>query len=125
MSRKVIVVDDSRTMRSILRKVLGDLDCEVFEAAGGPQALQLLDLHRASVDFMLVDWNMPEMTGLELLEAIRRQPWLSGLAVIMVTTETGMGEMSRAIEKGANEYLMKPFTKEMLADKLRLMKLVN
>jgi two-component system chemotaxis response regulator CheY len=112
-------------MRIILRKTLADLGCQVFEAAGGPQALELLGLHGSSVDFMLVDWNMPEMTGLELIQAIRRQPELSKVAVIMVTTETGMDEMSKALAEGANEYLMKPFTKEMLADKLRLMQLVN
>lgn len=122
---RAMVVDDSRAMRMILRKILGDLGYEVYEAGNGQEALQVLDRGVASPSLMLVDWNMPVMCGLELVKAVRSDGRYSATAVIMVTTETEMQHMSQALEAGASEYIMKPFTKETIADKLRAMNLVN
>jgi two-component system chemotaxis response regulator CheY len=69
---------------------------------------------------VLADWNMPEVNGLELLQRLRQDPALSSLVVIMVTTETELDQMATALEAGANEYVMKPFTKDILVEKLQL-----
>jgi two-component system chemotaxis response regulator CheY len=72
------------------------------------------------VTLVLADWNMPEMNGLELLKRLRQDPELSSLVIIMVTTETEVDQMVVALEAGANEYVMKPFTKNILVEKLQL-----
>ena len=69
---------------------------------------------------VLADWNMPEINGLELLKRLRQDPELSSLVVVMVTTETELDQMAAALEAGANEYVMKPFTKDILVEKLQL-----
>ena len=74
-----------------------------------------------NVELILIDWNMPEMNGLELLRRIRRQPEYAATQILMVTTETGTGEMSDALSAGANEYIMKPFTTDVVMDKLELL----
>jgi len=68
-----------------------------------------------------VDWNMPEMTGIEFVQAVRAKPEYDGMKLMMVTTETEMSQVSVALEAGANEYAMKPFTKEVLHDKLTML----
>jgi two-component system chemotaxis response regulator CheY len=120
---KALVVDDSRTIRTILKRILLDLGYEVCEAADGKQALALIDAEGASVSLVLTDWNMPEMDGLELLKRLRQNPELSLLKVIMVTTETELDRMVSALEAGANEYVMKPFTKDILMEKLELIRI--
>ena len=92
---------------------------ETFEAAHGAEALRQLEALGA-VDLALVDWNMPEMNGLEFVKAVRKEGSYDGVRLIMVTTEAEMPRMAEALESGANEYLMKPFTKEALHDKLVL-----
>jgi two-component system chemotaxis response regulator CheY len=72
------------------------------------------------VTLVLADWNMPEINGLELLKRLRQDPELSSLVVVMVTTETELDQMAAALEAGANEYVMKPFTKDILVEKLQL-----
>jgi two-component system chemotaxis response regulator CheY len=72
------------------------------------------------VKLVLADWNMPEINGLELLKRLRQDPELSSLVVVMVTTETELDQMAAALEAGANEYVMKPFTKDILVEKLQL-----
>jgi len=116
-----MVVDDSRTMRMILSRELAALGFEVTEAASGIEALRLMQPPYPCPGLILVDWNMPGITGLEFVEAVRTNPSSRSTAVLMVTTETGIGQMVRAMEAGANEYLMKPFTREMIADKLHLL----
>ena len=117
---KALVVDDSRAVRMILARTLKDLGYEVREAANGKDALELMKTERNSVKLVLADWNMPEVNGLELLKRLRQDPELASLAVIMVTTETELDQMAAALEAGANEYVMKPFTKEILVEKLHL-----
>jgi two-component system chemotaxis response regulator CheY len=99
---------------------LRELGYEVCEAADGKQALKVMEAEKGSVQLVLADWNMPEMNGLELLKQLRLDPELASLKVIMVTTETELDHMVSALEAGANEYVMKPFTKEILKEKLEL-----
>jgi two-component system, chemotaxis family, chemotaxis protein CheY len=115
-----LVVDDSRAVRMIISKTLRDLGFQVREAANGREALEIIAASKASFRLVLSDWNMPEVDGLELLKRLRQDPELSSLVVIMVTTETEVGHMSAALEAGANEYVMKPFSKEILMEKLQL-----
>jgi two-component system chemotaxis response regulator CheY len=117
---QALVIDDSRAMRLILGKMLRELGMEVAEAENGRRALDLID---AGLDpaLVLVDWNMPEMTGIELLKAIRNPPYESTARILMITTETEVPQVVQALEAGADEYLMKPFTREAVFAKLQLL----
>jgi two-component system chemotaxis response regulator CheY len=117
---KALVVDDSKAVRMILAKTIRGLGFDVREAANGVEALKLIETDKTDLKLVLSDWNMPEMDGLELLKRLRKDPELFSLIVIMVTTETEMAQMAVAMEAGANEYVMKPFTKEILIEKLEL-----
>jgi len=115
-----LVVDDSRSMRLIIAKVLKELGFTVAEAGDGREALGRLNAGEQA-DLMLIDWNMPVVNGLELVRAVRANPLLSRIRIMMVTTETSMSQMHLALEAGANEYLMKPFTKDVLLGKLAML----
>jgi two-component system chemotaxis response regulator CheY len=117
---KALVVDDSRAMRMIIAKTLKELGYEVRQAANGREALEVIEAEKGALKLVLTDWNMPEINGLELLKRLRQIPELSSLVVVMVTTETDMDQMSAALDAGANEYVMKPFTKEILVEKLQM-----
>ncbi|RFC43844.1 MAG: response regulator CheY [Verrucomicrobia bacterium] len=104
----------------ILSKLLRELEFDVLEAGDGQEAIERL-YHGENVDLMLVDWNMPVMDGYELLCAIRANILLSHIKVMMVTTESSIEQVQKALSAGANEYLMKPFTKELLHEKLLIM----
>jgi len=117
---KALVVDDSKTIRIIIRRILIDLGYEVLEATNGVHALEVIEPEKETVKLVLADWNMPEMNGMELLKRLRQDPDLSSLKIIMVTTETELTQMASALEAGANEYVMKPFTKDILREKLEL-----
>lgn len=117
---KALVVDDSKAIRMILARTLRELGYEVREAANGREALEAVEAEKAAIGLVLADWNMPEINGLELLKRLRQTPGLSSLVVVMVTTETELDQMAVALEAGANEYIMKPFTKEILVEKLQL-----
>lgn len=117
---KALVVDDSRAIRMMLSRMLRDLGFEVSEARHGREALTYLNAHHDTA-LALVDWNMPEMNGFDLLVAVRQDTRFDDLRLMMVTTETEMAQMARALEAGANEYVMKPFTKEVIEEKLRLL----
>ena len=118
---KALVVDDSKAVRIIIGRTLKELGYEVGEAGNGLQAIDVLAAEPGSFSLLLADWNMPEMNGFELLLALRRKPEYSSLVIVMVTTETEVGQMSAALEAGANEYIMKPFTKDVLVEKLELL----
>ena len=115
-----MVVDDSRAIRKLLGNILRDIGYDVSEAGNGREALEAVAACTVPLSLILTDWNMPEMNGLEFLKAVRAQSKYDAVPVIMVTTETEMDNMVAALEAGANEYVMKPFTREILADKLRL-----
>lgn len=117
---RALVIDDSRAMRSILENILEDLGFEVVQAADAEGADRiLLEDHR--FDLALVDWNLPAMSGLDLVRALRARSELGGLRLMMVTTETELVRVREALEAGADEYIMKPFDKEMLLEKLQLL----
>ena len=117
---KALIVDDSRTIRLILRRILLEMGYEVCEAANGREALAAIETEGTAVSLVLTDWNMPEMNGLELVKRLRQNPELASLRVVMVTTETELDHMVLALDAGADEYVMKPFTKNILKEKLEL-----
>ena len=117
---KALIVDDSKAIRSIIGKHLRALGFEVVEAVSGIEALVQLK-KMGGADIALLDWNMPEMDGFEFLRRVREDAEFSDLRVMMVTTESEMSQVAKALEAGANEYLMKPFTKEALLEKLVLL----
>jgi two-component system chemotaxis response regulator CheY len=125
MSTKALVVDDSRAMRSILCKILVKLGFEVVQAGDGKEALAVLARESSPVELVLSDWNMPEMNGLEFVKAMRAEPRYAAVPVVMVTTETHIEQMVIALDAGANEYIMKPFTAEMVENKLRMLQVVK
>jgi two-component system, chemotaxis family, chemotaxis protein CheY len=125
---KAMVVDDSRTIRRILSGILTELGFEVCQAENGRDALGALDRERAGgapVSLALVDWNMPEMNGLEFVQRLRDDSQNADVVAVMVTTETQVDQMVAALEAGANEYVMKPFTRDVIQDKLRLLGLLQ
>lgn len=121
MSTTAMVVDDSRAMRIILRRTLAEIGYQVSEAANGKEAMSILNSSGPQLDLILIDWNMPEMNGLELVRAIRTLPAYAGTFLMMVTTETETDQVMLALEAGANEYVMKPFTRDVIETKLRLL----
>jgi len=120
---RALIVDDSSTMRSVLRMTLRGTGMETVEAANGSQALERLQ-ETGPLDLALVDWNMPEMNGFEFLCAVRRQPQHDTMKVVMVTTETELAQVENALRCGANEYIMKPFTRDAVLEKLQMLGLV-
>ncbi|WP_437205120.1 response regulator [Planctomicrobium sp. SH664] len=114
-----LIIDDSRAMRRILQQIVEPLGFRVSQAAHGREGIAQLDT-LPDIDVVLVDWNMPEMNGLEFVQALRTHSMYSNLKVVMVTTETEPRQMARALMAGVDEFVMKPFTPEILIDKLRL-----
>jgi two-component system chemotaxis response regulator CheY len=117
---RALVVDDSRSMRTIILKQLKELGFEVYEAENGHEAMSRLHEVK-NINLVLLDWNMPEMDGLEVLSLIRAEPAYKEVRVMMVTTESEMSRVATALEAGASEYLMKPFDREALLEKLILL----
>ena len=117
---KVLVLDDSRAARFMIQKILGEFKFETYEAENGEDALEKLK-ENPDTGLALVDWNMPVMNGLQFVEAVRADGSYSDMRIMMVTTETEMTQVVKAIEAGANEYVMKPFNSEVIQDKLRIL----
>lgn len=117
-----LVVDDSRVMRRLLRSLLQGVGYAVDEADSGEAAVTHLAGH-APPALLLVDWNMPGMTGLDLVRILRADPRYARSRIVMVTTETSVARMTEALVQGADEYLMKPFVREALVEKLRMLDL--
>jgi two-component system chemotaxis response regulator CheY len=118
--QQALVIDDSRAVRMIVGNILREQGYEVHEAAHGQEGLDRLRDH-PDIVLALVDWNMPVMDGLEFIQAVRREPAWNSLRLVMVTTETESEQVQRAMTAGANEYVMKPFTAEVLIAKLSLL----
>ncbi|MBF0541459.1 MAG: response regulator [Nitrospirae bacterium] len=115
---KILVVDDFATMRKIVRNLLRQLNYnQVQEAEDGEVAFRMLQSEK--FDFVVTDWNMPNMTGLELLISIRKTPSLAKLPVLMVTAEADKENILAAAKAGVNDYVIKPFTATTLADKIK------
>lgn len=117
---RALVVDDSRTMRVVLRNILSDVGFEVYEAEHGIEALKVLE-EIGVTELALVDWNMPEMDGYDFICAVRANRSYDDMIMMMVTTETEMEQVAKAIDAGADEYVMKPFTKEVILEKLGIL----
>jgi len=124
MSR-AMVIDDSRSIRMILGKMLTELGYQVSQAANGKEALTAVEQDAELFSLVLVDWNMPEMNGLEFVKNFRANARFSSVPLVMVTTETELSQVEFALEAGANEYVMKPFTKEVISDKLRMIGVIQ
>ena len=120
---RALVVDDSRAMRSILKKIMKEIGYESLEAAHGLEGLdRLRETEDAKdIDVALVDWNMPEMDGLEFVKAVRADHKWADMKIMMVSAENDMGKIARALMMGADEYAMKPVTKDIIVEKLELM----
>ncbi len=121
MTPRALILDDSRVMRNILAKILLQRGFEPLHASNGIEALKLMELEGSSISVILADWNMPEMDGLEFVKALRAHSEFAQIPVMMVTSETDSRMMAEALSAGANEYIMKPFTPEIVADKLQLL----
>ena len=118
---RALIVDDSKVMRLIVGKIVKANGFETVEAGDGQEGLTQLRGGSGAFQQARVDWNMPVMDGLTFVRAVRADPTFSGMRLIMVTTESDIGRVTEAIEAGADEYLMKPFTKESLGDKLAIL----
>jgi two-component system chemotaxis response regulator CheY len=116
----VLIIDDSRAMRAILRTTLKQLGFEIVEAANGQEGLDRV-ADRGPFDLALVDWNMPVMNGFDFVTAVRANADYVEMRIVMVTTEVEMSQVARALTAGADEYVMKPFTTEILRDKLSML----
>lgn len=117
---KVLIIDDSRAMRQIIGKIMKQLGFEIFEAGDGKEGIDQLEQHKDEVELVLVDWNMPVMNGYEFVEAVRAQDEFANHKLVMVTTETEPTQMAKALMAGVDEFVMKPFTSEILIEKLML-----
>jgi two-component system, chemotaxis family, chemotaxis protein CheY len=115
MGHSCLVVDDSRVVRKVARRILEGHGFAVREAEDGQQALDACDM--AMPDCVLLDWNMPVMTGIEFLKALRAKYGPDRPSVVFCTTETDMSYIEQAIEYGAQEFIMKPFDEEILIGK--------
>jgi two-component system chemotaxis response regulator CheY len=119
---RALIVDDSNAMHMILKRVLKTCGFEDFvDAENGAQALDVLRSGPLP-DIAFVDWNMPEMNGIELVRAVRAETRFDEMALVMVTSETAIEHVQAAIEAGADEYVMKPFTTDVVAGKLALVR---
>ena len=118
-----LVVDDSGVVRKVARRIVEAMGFQVIEAEDGSVALDACK--QAFPDAVLLDWNMPVMDGLEFLIQLRRMPGGDAPIVVFCTTENGIDHIARALEAGADEYIMKPFDKDIVADKFREVGLVE
>ena len=114
---KILIVDDFSTMRRIIKNLLRDLGfTNTSEADDGNTALPMLK--SGDFDFLVTDWNMPGMTGIDLLKAVRADPKLSAMPVLMVTAEAKRDQIIEAAQAGVNGYVVKPFTAAALKEKI-------
>lgn len=117
---RAIVIDDSKAMRVILTQLLRELDFDVCDACDGADAIAKLTSGGA-VDLALVDWNMPVMPGIDFVRAVRANTRYSAMRIMMVTTESEIENVQQALAAGADEYVMKPFTRDIILEKLGLL----
>jgi len=125
MANTVIIVEDIAPMRTIIRTVLKSMKIEdIIEASNGADALRILqklfnEKHGKKVDLIICDWNMPKMTGIELLTAIRRDKNFSKLPFLMLTAQANAEHLQQAVTAGASDYVVKPFQSKILEEKVR------
>jgi len=121
--RTCLVVDDSSVIRKVARRILEGLDFQIMEAEDGEQALEICQ--RGLPDAVLLDWNMPVMDGYDFLGRLRRLPGGEEPKVVFCTTENDIDHISRALNAGANEYIMKPFDKDIVSAKFQEVGLIQ
>lgn len=118
-----LIIDDSKTMRSILRRIVTELGFDTSEAGNGQEALDQLEAGLAP-DICLIDWNMPLMDGYTFVTRVRNDDRWKNVTLMMVTTESEHGQIVRALAAGAHEYVIKPFTPDAIIEKMELLGLV-
>jgi len=119
-----LIIDDSRAMRMILRRIVTDLGFSCSEAGNGEEALAQIAIGPRP-DICLIDWNMPVMDGYTFVTRVRSEADLRDITLMMVTTESEHGQIVRALAAGAHEYVIKPFTPDAIVEKLTLLGLVR
>jgi two-component system chemotaxis response regulator CheY len=118
LSMKVLIVDDFATMRRIMKNILKQIGfTNIIEADDGTTALE--ELKKTSIDLIISDWNMPKMSGLELLKTVRKTDGLKDLPFLMVTAEAQKQNVIDAVQAGVSNYVVKPFTADAISDKLK------
>ena len=120
--KSCLIVDDSKVVRIMARRIVEDLNFSVEEAADGQMALDVCN--RQMPDVILLDWNMPVMNGIDFLRVLRQSRGGDRPIVVFCTTENGIDQIHEAIDAGANEYIMKPFDSEIVQSKLEQVGLV-
>ena len=115
--RTCLVVDDSSVIRKVARRILEGLEFQIMEAENGEEAIE--SCKRQLPDAILLDWNMPKMDGYDFLRVLRRLPGGDGPKVVFCTTENDVAHIARALHAGANEYIMKPFDKDIVQAKFQ------
>ena len=120
MTQRAMIIDDSRAMRSILRRILHSIDFETVEAGHGQEALDQMNDGYVP-DLCLIDWNMPVMDGYTFITEVRKRPEWRNITLMMVTTESEQGQIVKALAAGAHEYVIKPFTPDAIIEKLELL----
>jgi len=115
---KILIVDDSSVMRKVIKAAADVLDLEAMEAQDGIEALNLLSSNYEDIDLILLDWNMPEKTGFDVLQEIKKTDKYKDIPVMMVTTEGHKTSIVSAVRAGADNYLVKPFTVDELESKI-------
>lgn len=122
---KLLVVDDSSTMRRIIKNTLAGLGYKnILEGVDGVDGWEQMNTN-PDIDMLITDWNMPEMNGLELVKKVRSDNRFKDIPIIMVTTEGGKAEVITALKAGVNNYIVKPFTPQVLKEKLGAVMGVN
>lgn len=118
LSMKILVVDDFATMRRILKNILKQIGfTDLHEADDGSTALE--ELKRSKYDLIIADWNMPKMTGIELLRAVRASDEYKDIPFLMVTAEAQKQNVIEAVKAGVSNYVVKPFTADQISEKLK------
>jgi len=121
--KECLIVDDSSVIRKVARRIMEEVKFNIREAENGAEALE--SCRKNLPDLILLDWNMPVMDGLEFLTELRKDPSGGVPKVIFCTTENDMDHITQAISAGANEYIMKPFDKEIILSKLKEVGLIE
>ena len=120
---RVLIIDDSRTMRNYLSAIVREFHFDIEQAQDGQDALDCLA--GGDFDLALVDWDMPRMNGISFVQAVRSEPRFDPMKLMMLTSHSSMDAVCEALNTGADDYLMKPVTAAMLSEKLKLLGLLD